>query len=212
MYERSLEYQPNQRDVGLCVSRLKAQGPADLTRIDRRPLDASSSFSHAIAAPAHIILVDGAPAPAPIRGGVECGGSTIWSRRKPGRKPRRPLSRRLPGRRRVHPLFQRGSGRPLRQPLLRASAEQLLVLCLDADRLGPALRDEPAATGERFPHVYGPIDPRGRDRNVPDAARGRRPMGVPDVRRDPCRLCHGGVIFRRIFRKEIAQSAQPWHR
>ena len=26
MYERSLEYQPNQRDVGLCVSRLKAQG------------------------------------------------------------------------------------------------------------------------------------------------------------------------------------------
>ncbi len=28
MYERSLEYQPNQRDVGLCVSRLKAQGTA----------------------------------------------------------------------------------------------------------------------------------------------------------------------------------------
>jgi Flp pilus assembly protein TadD len=26
MYERSLEYQPNQRDVGLCVSRLKAHG------------------------------------------------------------------------------------------------------------------------------------------------------------------------------------------
>jgi tetratricopeptide (TPR) repeat protein len=26
MYERSLEYQPNQHDVGLCVSRLKAQG------------------------------------------------------------------------------------------------------------------------------------------------------------------------------------------
>lgn len=38
-------------------------------------------------------------------------------------------------------------------------ADRLLVLCLDADRLGPALRDEPAATGERFPHVYGPIDP-----------------------------------------------------
>ena len=40
-----------------------------------------------------------------------------------------------------------------------ADAKQLFVLCLDADRLGPALRDEPAADGEMFPHVYGPIDP-----------------------------------------------------
>lgn len=40
-----------------------------------------------------------------------------------------------------------------------ADAPELLVLSIDAGRLGPALRDEPAATGELFPHVYGPIEP-----------------------------------------------------
>ena len=30
---------------------------------------------------------------------------------------------------------------------------------LAADRLGPALKDEFTAGGERFPHVYGPIPP-----------------------------------------------------
>ena len=40
-----------------------------------------------------------------------------------------------------------------------AAVEQLLVLCLDADRLGPALKDEPAGDGELFPHVHGPIPP-----------------------------------------------------
>jgi uncharacterized protein (DUF952 family) len=40
-----------------------------------------------------------------------------------------------------------------------ADARELLVLCLDADRLGLLLRDEPAASGELFPHVHGPIDP-----------------------------------------------------
>ena len=40
-----------------------------------------------------------------------------------------------------------------------AAADRLLVLCLDADRLGPALKDEPAGDGELFPHVYGPIPP-----------------------------------------------------
>ncbi|HLJ98126.1 MAG TPA: DUF952 domain-containing protein [Gemmataceae bacterium] len=39
-----------------------------------------------------------------------------------------------------------------------AGAEQLLVLCIDAGRLNYPLRDEPAATGELFPHIYGPID------------------------------------------------------
>ena len=39
-----------------------------------------------------------------------------------------------------------------------AAAKQLFVLCLDADRLRSVLRDEPAASGEVFPHVYGPID------------------------------------------------------
>jgi uncharacterized protein (DUF952 family) len=40
-----------------------------------------------------------------------------------------------------------------------AVVEKLYVLCLDADRLGTALRDEPASDGEVFPHVYGPIEP-----------------------------------------------------
>ena len=39
-----------------------------------------------------------------------------------------------------------------------ADAGRLFVLCLDADRVGSALRDEPAANGESFPHVYGPIE------------------------------------------------------
>lgn len=35
---------------------------------------------------------------------------------------------------------------------------ELLVLCLDAARLQSPLRDEAAATGELFPHIYGPIN------------------------------------------------------
>jgi uncharacterized protein (DUF952 family) len=35
----------------------------------------------------------------------------------------------------------------------------LLLLHLDADRLGPLLRDEAASNGELFPHVHGPIPP-----------------------------------------------------
>ncbi len=40
-----------------------------------------------------------------------------------------------------------------------ADAPELFVLRLDAGRLGPALKDEPAAGGELFPHVYGAIPP-----------------------------------------------------
>jgi uncharacterized protein (DUF952 family) len=40
-----------------------------------------------------------------------------------------------------------------------ADAAELLALCLDADRLGPLLKDEPAKNGELFPHLYGPIPP-----------------------------------------------------
>jgi uncharacterized protein (DUF952 family) len=39
-----------------------------------------------------------------------------------------------------------------------AGAEDLLVLHLDPDRLGSPLREEPAGSGELFPHVYGPIN------------------------------------------------------
>lgn len=35
----------------------------------------------------------------------------------------------------------------------------LLVLQIDPTRLTSPLRDEPAGTGELFPHVYGPINP-----------------------------------------------------
>jgi uncharacterized protein (DUF952 family) len=34
----------------------------------------------------------------------------------------------------------------------------LLILALDADRLGPALRWEVSRGGELFPHLYGPLD------------------------------------------------------
>lgn len=34
---------------------------------------------------------------------------------------------------------------------------ELLVLCIDPARLKSEVRDEDPGTGERFPHVYGPI-------------------------------------------------------
>jgi uncharacterized protein (DUF952 family) len=37
-------------------------------------------------------------------------------------------------------------------------ATDLLVLTIDATRLGSPLREEPAANGELFPHIYGPIN------------------------------------------------------
>jgi uncharacterized protein (DUF952 family) len=36
--------------------------------------------------------------------------------------------------------------------------EDLLLLHVDATRLTSPLRDEPAASGELFPHVHGPLD------------------------------------------------------
>ena len=39
-----------------------------------------------------------------------------------------------------------------------ASAAELLVLCIDPDRLSSPSKAEPAGTGELFPHVYGPIN------------------------------------------------------
>jgi uncharacterized protein (DUF952 family) len=42
--------------------------------------------------------------------------------------------------------------------LFYAEAGELLVLCINANVLGGLVRDEDGGTGERFPHVYGPID------------------------------------------------------
>ena len=42
--------------------------------------------------------------------------------------------------------------------LFYAKQAELLVLGIDADRLAHPVLDEDAGTGERFPHVYGPID------------------------------------------------------
>ncbi|MBM4070839.1 MAG: DUF952 domain-containing protein [Planctomycetes bacterium] len=39
-----------------------------------------------------------------------------------------------------------------------AGQAELLLLCIDVDRLTSPLRDEPAASGELFPHIYGPIN------------------------------------------------------
>lgn len=51
-------------------------------------------------------------------------------------------------------------------PLVRARfyadvTEPLVLLVIDVDRLGvPVVEEEVPGTGERFPHVQGPIDPR----------------------------------------------------
>jgi uncharacterized protein (DUF952 family) len=42
--------------------------------------------------------------------------------------------------------------------LFYADQAELLALCIDTDRLAHAVRDEEVGTGERFPHVYGPIE------------------------------------------------------
>lgn len=34
----------------------------------------------------------------------------------------------------------------------------LLLVAIDSDRLGTALRWEPARSGDLFPHLYGPLD------------------------------------------------------
>jgi uncharacterized protein (DUF952 family) len=39
-----------------------------------------------------------------------------------------------------------------------ASAPELLVLTIDTTRLASPLREEPAATGELFPHIHGPLN------------------------------------------------------
>ncbi len=41
--------------------------------------------------------------------------------------------------------------------LFYADQAALEVLCVNADLLGDQVRDEDPGTGERFPHVYGPI-------------------------------------------------------
>jgi uncharacterized protein (DUF952 family) len=38
-----------------------------------------------------------------------------------------------------------------------ADQNDLIALAIDADALGPLVRDEPAEADERFPHVFGPI-------------------------------------------------------
>ncbi len=39
-----------------------------------------------------------------------------------------------------------------------AGQTDLLLIAVDADRLGPALRDEPSRGGALFPHLYGTLD------------------------------------------------------
>jgi uncharacterized protein (DUF952 family) len=36
----------------------------------------------------------------------------------------------------------------------------LVLLEIDADKVDPEIRYEAAPTGEMFPHIYGPLDPR----------------------------------------------------
>lgn len=39
-----------------------------------------------------------------------------------------------------------------------ASAQELLLLHIDPDRLNSPLREEASGTGEVFPHIYGPLN------------------------------------------------------
>jgi uncharacterized protein (DUF952 family) len=54
----------------------------------------------------------------------------------------------------------------------------LLLVAVEADALGPALRWEPSRGGQLFPHLYAPLDPT-LARRVTDAPIGAD--GVPDL-------------------------------
>jgi uncharacterized protein (DUF952 family) len=41
-----------------------------------------------------------------------------------------------------------------------AGQDGLLIVAVDEERLGPALRYEPSRGGALFPHLYAPLDPR----------------------------------------------------
>lgn len=41
----------------------------------------------------------------------------------------------------------------------RAGQDGLLLLAVDAARLGDRIKWEPARNGDLFPHLYGPLDP-----------------------------------------------------
>lgn len=41
-----------------------------------------------------------------------------------------------------------------------AGQRDLLLIAIDDDRLGPALRYEPSRGGALFPHLYAPLDPK----------------------------------------------------
>jgi uncharacterized protein (DUF952 family) len=60
-----------------------------------------------------------------------------------------------------------------------AGQSDLVVLEVEADDLGAALRWEPSRGGDLFPHIYGPLDP-ARVIAVSQAPLG--PDGVPQVR------------------------------
>ena len=59
-----------------------------------------------------------------------------------------------------------------------AGQADLVVLEVEADDLGEALRWEPSRGGELFPHLYGPLDT-GLVRNVTEAPLG--PDGTPRI-------------------------------
>jgi uncharacterized protein (DUF952 family) len=59
-----------------------------------------------------------------------------------------------------------------------AGQADLVVLEVEADDLGAALRWEPSRGGELFPHLYGPLDAQ-KVRGVRDAPLGDD--GVPDL-------------------------------
>jgi uncharacterized protein (DUF952 family) len=41
----------------------------------------------------------------------------------------------------------------------RAGQDGLLLVAVDADRLGSRVKWEPSRNGDLFPHLYGPLDP-----------------------------------------------------
>ncbi len=59
-----------------------------------------------------------------------------------------------------------------------AGATDLMLVAVDGDCLGPALRWEPSRGGALFPHLYGalPVAAVRWARPLPDEIGGRRPM------------------------------------
>jgi len=61
-----------------------------------------------------------------------------------------------------------------------ANRDDLVLIAVDGDKLGAALRWEPARSGDLFPHLYQPLDPKAAiwAKPLPLGANGRHQFPV----------------------------------